>query len=133
ELRAVLEPGRGRRASSRILPWTQGGYRLDLTAGALDAVDFDVTVARAREATDPALYAQALAHWRGPVAADCGDRLRRHPAAAALAARRTAVALAYADLALDAGHFDEVADRLRPLAAAEPLDEALAARIVLAL
>jgi DNA-binding SARP family transcriptional activator/DNA-binding XRE family transcriptional regulator len=137
QLRAVLEPGRDRRTPARILVWTQGGYRLDLGAGALDAADFDRLTARARAAGDRDLargaYEQALALWRGPAVADCGDGLRRHPAVAALAARRVAAALGYADLALDAGQFDGVADRLRPLVAAEPLDEGLAARMVLAL
>jgi DNA-binding SARP family transcriptional activator len=140
QLRAVLEPGRDRRAPARILPWVPGGYQLHLGADGLDAAGFARLATQARQAQldgDRDLartrYAAALALWRGPAAADCGDRLRRHPAATALAARRVAVALAYADLALDTGHVEDVADLLRPLAAAEPLDEALAARMVLAL
>jgi DNA-binding SARP family transcriptional activator/DNA-binding XRE family transcriptional regulator len=150
QLRTLLEPARARRAPPRILRWEQGGYRLRLGpgstgggsagGGASDVTEFDLQATQARAAqrggdTDlaHARYARALACWRGPAVADCGDRLRAHPAVTALTARRVAVALAYADLALDAGQFDEVADRLRPLTAAEPLDEALAARMILAL
>jgi tetratricopeptide (TPR) repeat protein len=71
--------------------------------------------------------------WRGPVLADLGTRLGQHPAAVALARRRVGAALAYADLAIDAGGYEQVAVHLRALAQDEPLHEGLHARLMLAL
>jgi tetratricopeptide (TPR) repeat protein/DNA-binding SARP family transcriptional activator/DNA-binding XRE family transcriptional regulator len=117
-----------------------GGYRLDLTGGELDLARFDGLVARAKQARDngdPAaaeeLLDRALACWRGSVLGGADTRLHQHPSAVAAARRRVAAALAYADLALDSGHCDHLVDRLRPVAADDPLHEGLAARLVLAL
>jgi DNA-binding SARP family transcriptional activator/tetratricopeptide (TPR) repeat protein/DNA-binding XRE family transcriptional regulator len=139
-LRRVLEPGRPRRGESSVLRRTRTGYTLDLGPAGTDLdtfADLARSAAAARRAGDsgPAgqFGAQALGLWRGPVVADCGDRLRQHPVAVALAARRLAMTVDHADLALAAGRGADVIASLRALAADEPLHEGLAARLVSAL
>jgi DNA-binding SARP family transcriptional activator/tetratricopeptide (TPR) repeat protein len=135
-LRTLIEPGRDPGAPTRILCRAPGGYRLEATAAQLDLVRFDDLVARAH-AAEPAtarrLLAQALDCWRGPPAADAGERVRQHVTTVGLAGRRLAVALSYADLALDSGTDHAVVKRLRALSYDEPLHEGLAARLMLAL
>jgi tetratricopeptide (TPR) repeat protein len=139
-LRALVEPGRRKGSPAGVIASARGGYRLEADACKLDLSRFDGLAARAEQrqaAGEPAaareLLGQALACWRGPLLDGAGARLRRHPAAVAVSRRRMAVALRYADLALDRGDYAGVADRLRDLVEAEPLHEGLAARLMLAL
>ncbi|WSA20738.1 tetratricopeptide repeat protein [Streptosporangium subroseum] len=140
-LRRLLRPiWRQHRPPARIVTLTNGGYTLEPEAGHLDLVLFDDLLRRAQTARDegrpvPAkeLFGQALQCWRGPVLADAGSRLRHHPAAVALNHRRTAAGLAFADLALESGHYQSAATQLRKLATDEPMHEGLHARLVLAM
>ncbi len=104
----------------------RGGYLLAAEPGQLDLLRF---LALAEDGDD----AEALALWRGPVLGGVDQRLRQHPAAVALAARRVKSALRYADLALAEGQAADVVAVLRPLLADEPMHEGLHARMVLAL
>ncbi|MGW5053444.1 tetratricopeptide repeat protein [Actinokineospora sp. NPDC004072] len=116
-----------------------GGYQLGVRVEQVDALVFEdlVTRAEARAHTDaPAaldLYDRALACWRGPALVDLGSRLREHPTAVALTARRRQAALAHADLAMALGQPALAVERLQPLAHEEPLHEGLHARLILAL
>jgi DNA-binding SARP family transcriptional activator/tetratricopeptide (TPR) repeat protein/DNA-binding XRE family transcriptional regulator len=130
-LRRLLPPWKG----MTLITGGDGGYRLTVDSDQLDLLRFDELVARA--AADPGsaldLYAQALACWRGPVLADLTARLRRHPAAVALARRHVDAVLAYADLAIAAGLHQGAEEQLRALTAEEPLHEGAHARLMLAL
>jgi DNA-binding SARP family transcriptional activator/DNA-binding XRE family transcriptional regulator len=114
-----------------LISSARGGYRLAVEAAQLDLLRFDELVAGAGGAPEP--LEQALRLWRGPVLADLPDGLRHHPAAAALAGRRIAAALAYADAALGLGRHAAVVAALRELVHEEPLHEGLHARLMLGL
>ncbi|GIH15248.1 BTAD domain-containing putative transcriptional regulator [Rugosimonospora africana] len=139
-LRRLLEPERKRRAPATRLRRTAGGYRIELSRDELDLAavdDFLARARRARRAGDPDTAREALAaawiRWRDPVLVDAGPRLREHPAAVALAAKRVSIALDHADLALAQGRCAEAAGPLRVIAADEPLHEGVAARLMVAL
>ena len=139
-LRAIFEPGRPARSAGSVLHLARHGYRLAVDPDRVDALRFDRLLAdgeRAhREATPAAaadLLGEALALWRGPVLADAPEALRDHPAAVALARRRVAAALRYADAAAAAGLDDRAVALLEPVVAAEPYQETLAAALMLAL
>jgi DNA-binding SARP family transcriptional activator/tetratricopeptide (TPR) repeat protein len=108
-------------------------YRL---VGDLDLLDFRVLVQRARDAGDPETvcdtYEHALGLWRGEPLADI-DALRGHPAIVALADERLKTVLDFADVAADSGRPARALPQLRGLAARCPLDEALHARLLIAL
>ncbi len=137
-LRDLLEPGRGRWTSARILVTEALGYSLRPHGPqALDLLAFDDGCARARAAAGRgdrtaalAAWAEALACWRGAVVADVEPRVRHHPAAVAAGQRRIAATLEFADLAITAGCADRAVPVLRDLVAAEPLDERLHARLM---
>jgi tetratricopeptide (TPR) repeat protein/DNA-binding SARP family transcriptional activator len=140
QLRGMLEPERPRRSPAELVQRVHGGYRLELGADQLDLVEWDELSTRAAQArrrgdveTARELYGRALECWRGPVLADAGVGVRRHPLALGISQRRVAAALVYADLALEAGPDEHILDRLRPVAAEEPLHEGLAVRLMLAL
>ncbi|HEV2781110.1 MAG TPA: tetratricopeptide repeat protein [Actinophytocola sp.] len=124
---------------SALISLARGGYRLAVQADQLDLLRFDELVDRAAEARrrDPeealALWESALGLWRGPVLADLPDRVRHHPVATAVASRRIATALSYADTALGLGRHEAVVEALRGLVHAEPLHEGLHARLMLGL
>ncbi|MDQ3576266.1 MAG: helix-turn-helix domain-containing protein [Actinomycetota bacterium] len=127
------------RHHSGVISSVAGGYQLTLRPDQLDLLCFAAAAERADRlrAAEPAAAAdlldQALAYWRGPVMADLPIRLRQHPNAVGLAARRRDVALTQADLGLALGRYEQVVARLRPLAHDEPLHEGLHARLMLAL
>jgi DNA-binding SARP family transcriptional activator/tetratricopeptide (TPR) repeat protein/DNA-binding XRE family transcriptional regulator len=135
-LRRLLDDG----AKNSVLPRTVQGYRLAMDAGQSDAGEFIELVTRAgRAAADGAalpawqLYAEAMNCWRGPLLAGAGAWIQVHPAAIALTGRRTAAALAWAELGLRLGKYSPLVPALRTLAVEQPLHEGLAARLMLAL
>ncbi|ALG12070.1 BTAD domain-containing putative transcriptional regulator [Kibdelosporangium phytohabitans] len=120
------------------------GYQLQIEDdGSLDSLRFDrlATRAGAVSASDPLaakqLYAEALDCWRGEALADMPEHVRQHPAALALAQRRLAAALNYADLAMSLGTYEHAVLQLRRVADEDPLHgglhEGLNARLMLAL
>jgi DNA-binding SARP family transcriptional activator/tetratricopeptide (TPR) repeat protein/DNA-binding XRE family transcriptional regulator len=137
QVRDLLEPRRPAGSPARILRRTRTGYRLDLATDAVDLAEFDELVARAAATAPPAdrlgLLARALEHWHGPVLADAAARLRSHPAVVAAGRRRVAAVLAYADLAIAHGRHDQAIGRLEAVADGESLNEAVFARLMLAL
>jgi DNA-binding SARP family transcriptional activator/tetratricopeptide (TPR) repeat protein len=138
-LRRLLAAVTGAAADSdRAIVWGGGGYRL--AVGWTDVSRFDEQVSAARayhaagqEGAALAAYRAAAAWWRGPVAADAPTVVRQLPAAVALQRRRITATVEWADLAGRSGDPAEVAERLRDLAHAEPLHEALHARLMLLL
>ncbi|GAA4536020.1 BTAD domain-containing putative transcriptional regulator [Amycolatopsis samaneae] len=137
-LRDLLEPDRAPDRPARVVVRTATGYRLE--PGGLDLTTFDDLLDRGLRAGATGdhraawrLLTRALDRWRGPLLADVGTRLVRHPAAVAIAARRMSALIAYADAALASGAHDHAVARLRPHVEEEPLHEGLHARLMLAL
>ena len=135
-LRKLLDDG----APDSVVPRTAQGYRLVMEAGQSDAAEFSDLVTRAgRAATDGAglsawqLYAEAVNCWRGPLLAGAGAWVQVHPVAIALAGRRTAAVLAWAELGLSLGKYGPLVPALRALSVEQPLHEGVAARLMLAL
>jgi DNA-binding SARP family transcriptional activator/DNA-binding XRE family transcriptional regulator len=139
-LRRLLEPHRPRRTPARVIVSVGSGYQLEVDAEQLDVLRVDELVARAQQAQQAGelemayeLLSQALGVWRGPVLADADAGLRQHPAVVALAQRRLAAGLVYADLAILLGRGEQAVAPLRMLRGDEPLHEGLYARLMLAL
>lgn len=116
-----------------------GGYRLQVTSEQLDLFTFRALAASAEASRaagdDPAatdFYERALELWRGEPLADL-DALADHPGVAVLRHQLTDVLLRYAELACRLGLHDRVLPRLHALAAAEPLNERVHARLMIAL
>ncbi|MGD0557052.1 MAG: BTAD domain-containing putative transcriptional regulator [Streptosporangiaceae bacterium] len=139
-LRKLLASG-GRQTSAgpEIIASVGGGYRLRLRSEQLDLLTFRAlaaTAEAARAASDHLLayerYEQALELWRGEPLADV-DMLHDQPAVAEQRRELTEVLLQYAELACGLGFHDRVLPRLHALAAAEPLNERVHARLMIAL
>ncbi|MEV6847211.1 BTAD domain-containing putative transcriptional regulator [Actinoplanes sp. NPDC051411] len=130
-LRRLFESDLKARGASRFLVRGSGGYRLDVDP---EAVDLGRFRALRQQATAASLL-EALALWRGPVAAGIPDEIRSHPAFVAVDGEYLSAVKSAADLALEAD--PEVADQVlgvvRDAAARHPLDEALQARLMLIL
>ncbi|MEV4417645.1 BTAD domain-containing putative transcriptional regulator [Catellatospora sp. NPDC049609] len=129
-LRARLEP-----YPVRIVA-AGGGYRLDVAVAQLDLAVFRHALGHARRLMaggerEQAVrrYREAAAMWHGQPLADL-PALQTHPAVIALGRDRRACAVEYADAGAPP---DEVLAVLRPLAAADPLDEAVCLRLMAAL
>jgi DNA-binding SARP family transcriptional activator len=123
-----------------VIVRVRGGYQLAVVEAELDLLRFASLTARAGAAaaagdTRDAYVSDgsALRCWRGLPLADLDPRVRQHPAAVAIGAERVAAALTYADAALALGHQTAAVAELRPVADAEPLDERVHARLLLAL
>ncbi len=78
------------------------------------------------------LFEQALGLWQGEPAADVAV-LRGHPAVAELARRRAQLVAGYAQAACGLGWHERVIPLLEGLARAEPLNERVHARLMVAL
>jgi DNA-binding SARP family transcriptional activator/tetratricopeptide (TPR) repeat protein/DNA-binding XRE family transcriptional regulator len=134
-LRQVLGGG----GQEGLLVSLTAGYRLDAGACELDHVAFADLVSRAADAYAAAdsaaacdTYARALRLWRGEPLADV-DSLREHPAVTGLSLLRAEAVTGYAEAASAAGWHDRVLADLRELAAREPLNERVHARLMIAL
>jgi DNA-binding SARP family transcriptional activator len=133
-LRRILHGGPPR---DGVLCGTGTGYRLEAGHG-LDLPRFRHAAqqARAAWADGPAAvcarYQHGLAWWRGDPLADIG-LLREHPEVQLLRQQRAAMIVDYADAACAAGEPGQVLPALHELAAADPLDEQVHARLMIAL
>jgi predicted ATPase/DNA-binding SARP family transcriptional activator len=112
-----------------------GGYRLAADPSAVDLHRFRRLVAEARDTSDPAaaavVFDDALALWRGdPLAAL--DTPWITEVRNALEVERFSVALDRNDRALAAGRHAEILGELTAALAAHPLDERVAAQLMLA-
>lgn len=131
-LRKLLAPG----GAGAAIATDGTGYRLPVTAGALDAALFEAQVARAGTATgDPQaaeILQDALTLWRGPALAGLTGQLIE-AAAAAWNERRCAVMEMYYDRMLRLGRHREVVVDLTTQLAEHPLREKPAEKLMLAL
>ncbi|NUS81708.1 MAG: tetratricopeptide repeat protein [Streptomyces sp.] len=139
-VRRLLEPELPTRAAGRWLLRGAGGYRLEVDDDSLDLLRFRSLRERARRAAAEgaagravALSVEALALWQGPAASGIAAEVRGHPLLSALDREHLAAVKESADLALGAEAADLVLPTLRAAAAANPLDEPLLSRLVLAL
>jgi tetratricopeptide (TPR) repeat protein/DNA-binding SARP family transcriptional activator len=114
-------------------------YRLAVTAGQLDALEFVLLADRAGQAAAAGnhaaacrWYERALRLWRGEPLDDV-SAMRGHPAVTSLAQHRTAVILDHAAAAAATGRPEQVLAQLQALAAHDPLDERVHARLMLTL
>ncbi|WP_230196570.1 AfsR/SARP family transcriptional regulator [Streptomyces coriariae] len=139
-LRRMIQPDLPRMASGQWLVGGGGGYRIDVDEDSLDLLGFRALYARAREARDEGLidaavrlYVDALALWRGPVAAGISAEVRGHPLFTQLDNERLTVAVEAADLALRHGEAGPVLASLQTLADQHRLEEHLHSKLMLAL
>ena len=135
-LRRLLEPELGRRETGRWLFGDGGGYRMDVSADSLDLLRFRRLADEARMAApEPAvaLFAEALALWRGSVAAALPLETQSHPAFTSLDRERLTVVKEYATAALRSGRAEQILLELRPAADRHPFDEPLQALLIQAL
>jgi DNA-binding SARP family transcriptional activator/DNA-binding XRE family transcriptional regulator len=138
-LRRALESDDRTTARRPVIESVRGAYRLRLTSAELDLLTFQELAAGAAEerarGDDLAaclLYEEAVALWRGDPLADV-ELLRRYPGIMLLQQQLADVTLGYANVASALGRSDQVVPRLRALAAAEPLNEAVHAQLMIAL
>ncbi|NUT49907.1 MAG: AAA family ATPase [Saccharothrix sp.] len=137
-LRRALEPERGRRAPGELLRGHTGGYELSVPPDAVDAVRFTALAGQgARALADREWeaaerhYADALALWRGDVAAAELAAVRAE--AARLVEARTAAGEGRFTAAVAAGRHQAVLPELRQFVAAHPEREAARAQLMIAL
>jgi DNA-binding SARP family transcriptional activator len=138
-LRRLLTSPQSGEARGRSLITSGTSYQLCITSGELDQIEFARRAAHAAEAhaageVDAAceLYARALELWRGEPLADV-KALASNPAVLDLGHQRADLVLKYADAAFQAGRHDQVLRPLRGLYHREPLNERVAARLMIAL
>lgn len=138
-LRAVLEPGRGRREVGRVLVTREPGYLLSVEPDAIDATRFEHLAEQGRleSASSPATAAStlraALALWRGEALTD----FTFEPFAQASISRLTELRLSTLENRIDAdlalGEHRAVAGELAQLLEEHPLRERLAGQLMVAL
>ncbi|MEH0841245.1 BTAD domain-containing putative transcriptional regulator [Micromonospora sp. CPCC 205711] len=135
-LRRRFEPGLPTRAAGSVLIRDDAAYRLRIDGESLDLLRFRRLVAQAGGSSgEPAveLYREALALWRDRCASGLQAGGRAHPEFVAVDGERFAAVRAATDAALRAGCVPLVLPAIRLAAEYEPLDEALQARLLLAL
>ncbi|WP_433381418.1 BTAD domain-containing putative transcriptional regulator [Actinoplanes sp. CA-142083] len=136
-LRRIIEPELPVRAAGDHLVRRNAGYCLRVDVDTLDLARFRALALRARQSGGDAeatgFYESALALWVGPCAAGLEPINRTHPLFVALEAELSQVARDAADASLRAGAAARLLPHLLRIAGWRPLDQALHARIVLAL
>jgi len=117
----------------------RGGYQLKVAEGQHDLLVFRRLVARARQVREDGelaeacgLFAEAVGLWRGEPLEGL-SALSSHPIVVALVREYRAVVVEYAGAASDLGRYQEVLPLLQRVAEADPLHEAVHARLMIAL
>jgi DNA-binding SARP family transcriptional activator len=141
-LRRVLEPPERSAAGDggeEVISSVRGAYRLRVSIEQVDLLLFKDLAARATAAQASGddgyackLYEDAARLWRGDPLADV-DLLSGHPGIILLRYQLTSVLLRYAELACALGQCHRVLPLLQSLAVAEPLNESVHARLMIAL
>ncbi|BBH68068.1 hypothetical protein ACTI_47530 [Actinoplanes sp. OR16] len=136
-LRRLIEPGLPVRAAGSHLARHASGYRLRVADDDLDLLRFRALAGRARGLADPdqavRLYAEALQLWQGRLWSGSVSVTRTTAVFAAIEAELARAARDGADLALASGQVRTMMPALLRIGGLRPLDEALQARIILAL
>jgi DNA-binding SARP family transcriptional activator/DNA-binding XRE family transcriptional regulator len=144
-LRRLLDPRKGigyrdgAAGGDGVISSIRGAYRLRVSREQLDLLVFRDLAARAAaawanedEATAIECYDQAVGLWRGDPLADL-EALNGYSGVAALSQELVGVLLRYAEVACAVGQHLRVLPRLRALADADPLNEPVHARLIIAL
>ncbi|RKS08600.1 putative ATPase [Nocardiopsis sp. Huas11] len=129
QLRRALE---GAEPGARALLVSRApGYFLDTAPEDVDSQDFRTLIARARAAADPAgraaLLGDALALWRGPAFGDVADHPFARAAVTRLEEQRLTALEDQAEVRVELGEHDLVADELGDQVERHPLRERLRA------
>nr|WP_245665668.1 BTAD domain-containing putative transcriptional regulator [Actinoplanes subtropicus] len=136
-LRRLIEPDLPVRAIGQYLVRQAAGYQLKATEESCDLLRFRALVSQASQAGDPEravrLYAEAFALWTGRCAAGLEPATQRLPDFIAIEAERSHAVRDAAGIALRLGQARVVLPALRQAGAESPFDEALQARLLLAL
>lgn len=136
-LRRLFEPGLPVRATGDYLVRQAAGYQLRVDEESLDLLRFRALVRQAREADDRTaavtLFIEALSLWQGRCAAGLEPTSQTHPLFIAVEAERAQIVREAADTALRSGQARLVIAALRQATGQDPLNEALQARLLLAL
>ncbi|WP_205650571.1 BTAD domain-containing putative transcriptional regulator [Actinoplanes solisilvae] len=136
-LRRLFEPGLPIRATGDYLVRQAAGYQLRVDDDSLDLLRFRTLVRRARESGDQlravALFTEALSLWQGRLAAGLEPTSQTHPVFIGVEAERAQTVREAADTALHSGQARLVIPALRQATGQDPLNEALQARMLLAL
>ncbi|TDV52496.1 AfsR/SARP family transcriptional regulator [Actinophytocola oryzae] len=135
-LRRMLDPERDAYARSQSLPTVGEGYALRVPPDHVDLERFhglvrtaDETQRADRHEQAATALAEALRLWHGPPMADL-PAFSSHPAVLALVAARRDAVLAYARVMIETGRAADVSAAVAEEAAAQPLDETLAATLM---
>jgi DNA-binding SARP family transcriptional activator/tetratricopeptide (TPR) repeat protein len=133
-LHAVMSRLRGRLGEG-VITTERSSYRLDTALVRVDATEFTRELAEARASTDPtrtrSLLERGLARWRGTAYADVPLAFAEQEAMR-LGELRLLAHEMLAELDLERGQHLDVAARLLPLVAQNPLRESLRASLMLA-
>ncbi len=139
-LRRALEPRLGPRETGRWLIRGAGGYRFTTDAATLDLLRFRYLMGKARSERDAGserqavhTFAEALALWDGPVAANTPAPVRSHTVFTALEREHVAAVNEATDLALRCGLPKPVLVPLQWVTSQHPFDEPSHSRLILAL
>ncbi len=108
------------------------GVRADADEFSALAERAELAVTTGDQASALLLYESALRLWRGEPLADV-DLLSAHPAVVNLTWQRSAVVVAYAEVASTTGWNEKVLGHLQALTAAEPLNERAHALLMMAM
>lgn len=135
-LRQIFEPGRTSRTGSDLLPYSNGGYAVNVDAVDVDLMSFHRLVAEANDAQRDesqervaARLGEALGWWRGRPLADL-SALTAHPRVVSLVAKHREVLARYGDAMIAIGAAADVLPGIAEAAADQPLDEAAQARLI---
>jgi DNA-binding SARP family transcriptional activator/DNA-binding XRE family transcriptional regulator len=138
-IRRLLRPEISSESGGGFIDSVGGSYRLSSSAEELDLLAFRELAARAAmmraagdDRTAVELYQRAVSLWRGEPLADV-DLLSGHPGVTALRNELIDALLRYAEVACALGQHQSVLPRLKALANAEPLNEPVHARLIIAL
>ncbi|WP_370942272.1 BTAD domain-containing putative transcriptional regulator [Amycolatopsis sp. cg5] len=138
-LRAALEPDRGSRAAAQILVSSDSGYLLRLPSDAIDVVRFEQLREHAKSLTLSGNLTGALAALDEALSLSAEEPLQDLPGPFAAAQRerlgelRLDVIERRAELLLDLGRHEEVADELSGVSLAHPRRESLQRLFLIAL
>ncbi|WP_017586234.1 AfsR/SARP family transcriptional regulator [Nocardiopsis ganjiahuensis] len=129
QLRRAL--GEAEEGGRTLLVSRPPGYLLDAEPGSVDSQAFHELLARARAAADPstraALLADALALWRGPAFGDFADHEFTRAVTTRLEDQRLTALEEQAEIRVELGEHDLVADELGDLIERHPLRERMRA------
>ncbi|XVV16418.1 BTAD domain-containing putative transcriptional regulator [Actinoplanes sp. CA-131856] len=130
QLRRLMEPHLPVRSAGSLLSRVGDGYLLRADESTLDLLTFRKLVSSAVTSEDPVgHYLRALSLWRGP----CAEGLDPSPVFDSVDGERAQAARDAADTALRTRQAARVLPALREVARAQPLDEPLQSRLMLAL